>query len=596
MIDNIFGNLLEPGDRLIRAQEKLDGVKHNFGRFPLDPIPNQPIFLLLTTGGCHPYNSARCIFTTDGSDPAAPPARSIELEPVGTQWDELNWGYVRTWRASLPAQPAGTLLRYHLAARRADTGEWAFADNQAGSAGEATDFALWIDDDPVPDWSRQAIVYQVFIDRFYPGDGKPWNKTSGLGDIFGGTLRGVIDKLEYIQSLGFNTLWLSPFFKTSSHHGYNASDYYNVEPRFGTNEDLKELLEKAHARGLRVLLDFVANHWSKDHPTFQEARRDIHSPYHDWYTWKSWPDEYDRYFNVAELPKLNLRPGPARQYLLDVARHWLRQGFDGYRLDFAYGPSHDFWVDFRRACREVKPDCWIFGEVVHTPELQLSYAGIMDGTLDFHLAWAMRETFALERMPLAEFEAFLAAHEAFFPPDYSRPSFLDNHDMSRFLYMARDNKDKLKLAALILYTLSGPPIVYNGTESGVSQERPMQQGKRYVFEEARLPVKWGADADAGLQDYFRRLAGLRRAHPALWQGSRRLVHLDGSEGTYAYLRRDEKDQVLIAVNLSPKAHTLTLEIGLSGRIKDGLSGSIVQSKDGKTFLEIPAYGGAFVSR
>ena len=100
--------------------------------------------------------------------------------------------------------------------------------------------------------------------------------------------------------------------------------------------------------------------------------------------------------------------------MLDVARYWLREGFNGFRLDFAYGPSHDFWLDFRRVCRETKPDCWIFGEVIHSPELLRSYTGIFDGTLDFYLTRALRDTFAQGKMTLAEFEAFLASHEAFF--------------------------------------------------------------------------------------------------------------------------------------------------------------------------------------
>ena len=242
MIDNIFGNLIEPADRLARATDALIGVKHLYQRTPLDPVPDQPVVLLLTTGGHEPYDSARCIFTLDGSDPASSSAQTMALQLVKTDWEDLTWGYTRQWSATIPPQPAGTLLRYHLAAHKAGASEWIFADNQATDIEGATDFALWIDHDPVPEWSRRAIVYQVFLDRFYPGDGKDWRKPAHLGDLFGGTLRGVIDKLEYIQDLGFNTVWLSPFFKTTTHHGYNASDYYTVEPRLGTNADLKELI------------------------------------------------------------------------------------------------------------------------------------------------------------------------------------------------------------------------------------------------------------------------------------------------------------------------------------------------------------------
>ena len=123
-----------------------------------------------------------------------------------------------------------------------------------------------------------------------------------------------------------------------------------------------------------------------------------------------------------------------REYILDVARYWLEEGFDGFRLDYAYGPPFDFWVDFRRACRKVKPACWIFGEVVHSADIQRAFSGVMDGTLDFLLARALREMIAFEHMSLADFESFLSMHETFFPAEFSRPAFLDNHDMSRFLY------------------------------------------------------------------------------------------------------------------------------------------------------------------
>ncbi len=587
MTDNIFGNMIEPDERLRLHRETRTGVRHLYRRLPLDPAPGQPIQLVLTTGGTVPYDSARCAYTTDGRDPAWDSAPLLDLEPAAAEWDSPTWSIVRTWTVSLPPQPAGTLVRYRLAARRADTAQWAEADDRSG-------YALWVDNDPPPAWAKSAVIYQIFPDRFYPGNGRAWKPAKSLLDFYGGTLRGVIDKLDYIQSLGFNAIWLNPFFQTSSHHGYNASDYYTVEPRLGTNADLKELIEKAHARGLRMILDFVANHWSKDHFTFQDAQQNPASPYRDWYFWNHWPDDYECYFKVRELPKINLRHPAARAYMLDVARHWLREGFDGYRLDFAYGPPHDFWVDFRRACREVKPDCWIFGEVVHTAEWLRSYTGIMDGTLDFYLARALRETFALGSMSLAEFEAFLSAHEAYFPPEHIRPSFLDNHDEERFLHLAGNDKARLRLAALVHYTLAGPPIVYAGTETGLSQERPMLQGGRSVFEECRLPMNWES-ADASLQDYYRRLNALRAEHPVLWSGSRRLVHLDAEAGTYAFVRQNDDETTLTAVNLSDSPRVVGIRGAGLRSGADRLNGNEVTFRGETLEIHLPPKSGAFIA-
>jgi glycosidase len=586
-MDSIFGTLLEPEERLKMDLQNKEGVHHLYRRLPLDPVPGKPLQLFLTTGGPIPYDSPRCCYTTDRTDPAWSSSHKVDLEPAVIEWDTPSWGILRTWTVSLPAQPAGTLLRYRLAARRLDTSQWVEADDGRG-------FSLWVDYDPAPAWAQAATIYQIFPDRFYPGDGRPWNQAKSLSDFYGGTMRGVIDKLEYIQSLGFNTLWLNPFFKSTTHHGYNASDYYSVEPRLGSEADLKELIEKAHARGMRLILDFVANHWSKDHFTFQDAQKYASSPYRDWYTWKHWPDDYECYFKVRELPKINLNHPEARRYMLDVARHWLLQGFNGYRLDFAYGPSHDFWVDFRRACLEIKPDCWIFGEVIHAAEFLRSYTGIMDGTLDFFLARALRLTFGAGNMSLGEFEAFLAAHEAYFPPEHIRPSFLDNHDEARFLSVAGEDKSKLRLAALVHYTLAGPPIVYNGTETGVTQAIPADPNNRNFFEECRLPVNWDT-ADTELQDYYRHLNMLRHQYSVLQFGDRRLIHLDSAGGSYAYLRSDPSAKVLVVLNTSKESRGLLLPNPGFKQAADLLNGHPVEIQ--KAFLEVqlPPQSGAFIS-
>jgi glycosidase len=508
------------------------------------------------------------------------------MNQYSTDWDAPAGHFITTWEVIIPPQPAGTMIRYGFSARQAGTGTWIEADN-------GKPFSLLIDNDPPPEWADQALIYQIFPDRFFPGKTRPWISTKSLNDFYGGTIRGIIDKLEYIQSHGFNTIWLNPFFTTTSHHGYNASDYYAVEPRLGTIEDLRELITTAHKLGLRLILDFVANHWSKDHFTFQDAQHNPHSQYRDWYFWKKWPDEYECYFNVRELPKINLDNSSARAYMLEVVRYWLREGFDGYRLDFAYGPSHDFWVDFRRACRETKPDCWIFGEVIHSPELLRSYTGIFDGTLDFYLARALRDTFAQGTMSLSEFEAFLAGHEAYFPGNHIRPSFLDNHDEERFLSLASENKSKLCLAALVQYSLSGPPIVYAGTETGLSQERHSFQNGRNVFEECRLPMNWET-ADQSLQEYYQKLNQIRKIHPVIWTGDRKVVHLDSALGTYAFSRANSRDIIVMAINNSPGYQVIIMENPGLSKPLDILNGNEITLEKNQMKIHLSPNTGAFI--
>lgn len=596
--DRTFGNLMDLDQRLARHRQDLGGVRHLNRVEPPDPQPGRPLCLTVTTSGPVAFAAVQAWYRTEPGAPAA--EHAVALLPEGAAWDSVEWGYVRRWTGALPPQPAGTMVRYRVAGRAAN-GRWIYADSQAETPEAATEFALWVDEGGVPEWAQAAVVYHIFIDRFNPGAGRAWRQPQSLAGFFGGTLRGVIEQLDYIHDLGFNTLWLSPLFASPSHHGYDATDYYTVEPRLGSNADLRELIDEAHARGLRVLLDFVANHWSHLHPTFQSARSDPNSPYRNWYTWNHWPDDYATYFGVKELPQLNLRPGPARDYLLEAARYWLAQGVDGYRLDYAYGPSFDFWADFGRACRTARPDCWLFGEVIHTAPVQLAFAGRLDGTLDFLLCHALRETFAHGTWDLARFDAFLAGHEAFFPPAgaYSRPAFLDNHDMNRFLFIAQEDRACARLAALVLFTLAGPPIVYYGSETGVTQARPIHQNDFGIFEEARLPMKWpgrDADADLDLHAFYRQLVRLRRAHRVLHSGTRRTLHLDNAAGTYAYAREGAAGRVLVALNLGDQPARLRLELpGFDSAARDQLNGHDVALQGDAVEVALGAKSGALVA-
>ncbi len=192
-IDNIFGELIEPEGRLARHLQTRVGVRHLSRVSP--PVPGQPIRLTLTAGGPLPYDAARCWWWAEGAEGAA---QALDLTPAGVEWDVISWGYVRRWEAHLPPQPAGTMLRYRLAARLTASERWVYADSDFEDPAAAAAFALLIDNRPAPAWARQAVVYQVFLDRFAPGAGRGWLDPASLGGFFGGTLRGLIEQLGYI--------------------------------------------------------------------------------------------------------------------------------------------------------------------------------------------------------------------------------------------------------------------------------------------------------------------------------------------------------------------------------------------------------------
>ncbi len=586
MDDFIFGSLNTEDKRLEVARAHRAGITHAQNRTPRDPQPGEAITLELTVGPTHPHDRAWVYWTNDGSDPAGANGHATHgfatpLDEVGAEWDTLLWGYVRRFRGVIPGQPAGTVVRYRVAA-----GE-AWADSGAY-------YGFYVDDDPPPAWARDAIVYQIFADRFYSSasDFPRVEKKPSL--MCNGTLRGVIEKLDYLAALGVNCLWLTPIFPSPTYHGYHATDFFDIEPRLGTKADFKEFLDKAHARGLRVLMDFVPNHWSHEHPTFVEASEDPESPYIPWYTFERWPDLYKTFFGVRELPQINLRHGAARAHVLEAAQYWLDFGVDGYRVDYCIGPSPDFYADFRRVTRAAKPDGWTFGEAIHPPDEQLAFEGGLDGTLDFVLLEAFRDAFAYGRWDAPRFADFLARHEAFFPESFSRPSFLDNHDMNRFLWLAKGDARKLKLAALCQFTLGGAPVIYYGTEVGLSQERDMRQGGWAIHEEARLPMLWGQQQDEELLGFYRELCALRQREPALRRGTRQTVLAEGK--TLAYRRAEAGESLVSVFNLSEQAMEVILNIAERALVFATSAECTARAEAGGVSLSLPPLGGVVLKR
>lgn len=406
--DFIFGTLATDDLRLAALRDRGRFVRHDSRSVPIDPAPGKSVELLVDVG---PEVAASAVFvwyTTDGSSPTTTFFSSVFFKGY-VVWDTLLWASRQRWTGRLPPSPPGTLVRYHIAAQT-PAGElvWADPDPWTGVPGR---FAYHVDHDRVPDWARDAVIYHLFVDRFAPSTGQSWNDAQGLDGFWGGTLRGVIERLPYFSDLSVDCLWLSPIFPSPSHHGYDATDYHAIEPRLGSEADLRELVDAAHVRGIRVLLDFVANHLSSNHPIFRRAADHRDAPERRWFSFDR-AGGYRSFFGVDAMPRIDCDHEPAGAYLIDSAIHWLSLGVDGFRLDYANGPSHAFWSRFRAAVRAAKPDALLIGEVVETAELQRSYAGRLDGTLDFLLLQQMRAFFAFATLDALAFASFLDRHFA----------------------------------------------------------------------------------------------------------------------------------------------------------------------------------------
>ena len=567
--DNIFGRSEILANRAEFARQRVKGVHHWGAKRPFRPRPGDRVLLRATSSSDLAVDKLRVATSADNWK-----TQDVYDFTAGDLiWDGLLWGWVREWNLLLPQQETGATLRYKIWAELPtpvnEEPQLLFADNQASFFEEAEEFAIYYGKDEAPAWARSARVYQIFVDRFNPGEGRSWMQTEHLDRPMGGTLRGITEKVEYIADMGFNCLWLTPIFASPSHHGYDTSDYFEVEPRFGTKDDLKILLEHAHKLGVHVLLDFVANHSSDQHSAMQAALAKPETPESAWFTWKRWPN-YEAFFNVKSMPKLNLRFGsPARAHLLEAAKYWLEFGADGYRCDYANGPNLDFWVDFRRVCRETKPEAWLFGEVILPADEQRAFSGGLDGTLDFLACQAIRETIARKAWPVSKLAGVILQAGEYFTPEFSRPAFIDSHDMNRFYFTTQENPALLKIALTLLYLLPQPPIVYFGTETLLSQANSIHAKGAIGFDEARLPVNWSKPAV--FAPLLKSLAELREAYPQLLEGNWACEQVDDKQGVLVLKRKMSTEQEwLFAVNLGDSPYQIELDtssrlIGLPGK-------------------------------
>ncbi len=567
MQDFIFGHLEADAGLLESERRRLSGLRHGHAISPLRPRAGQPVRISVQVGPGIVLDAITAYVTLDGTEPRGQRGQAINgiaipLQPSETTWIPVHWDYGEIWQAEIPAQPLGTQVRYRIEGwRQREPGFsiWSSEANMDGTPALPAVYGYSVDDYTTPAWAHEAVIYQIVVDRFAPAP-PHYLRPSRLSLYSGGTLQGIRQKLGYIQDLGVNAVWLTPIFASPTYHGYDTSDYFEINPHFGSKEGLRKLVNDAHARGIRIILDFVANHTSVQFAPFREALRDASSPYRHWYSFSdAYKHGYRCFFDVASMPQLNLDHPAARAYVLDAAQYWLREfNIDGYRLDYAAGPSHDFWTAFRLACKEVNPDCWLVGEVTLGSADLRSYVGRLDGCLDFGFTRQMR--LLLSKPAPADIESFassLIRSHHFFPPDFTRPSFVENHDMNRLLAVLHGDRESLKLAIGLLLALGSTPILYYGTEVGLSQ--PRLKGPHR--EESRHPMLWGDQQDAELLAYFRRLIRWRRQHPAAAYGDLQTLRLHNKAGVWLVQRRYADDTVLVLINVGADSRTVTLPPG-----------------------------------
>jgi glycosidase len=454
-------------------------------------------------------------------------------------------------------------------------------------------------------WWNDTVFYEIFVRSFYDSDG------DGIGDF-----NGITAKLDYLNDgnpettsdLGVTGIWLMPIHPSPSYHGYDVTDYLAVNPEYGTLDDFKNMVNEAHRRGIRVIIDLVLNHTSREHPWFV-ASRDPASEYRDYYIWvdenpgyngpwgqKVWIAHSTGYYYALfwdGMPDLNYNNPEVTQQMYDIVSFWLTEtGIDGFRLDAARhlieegalqentASTHAWYEQFRTMYKTVNPQAVTVGEV--WDDLNAIKAYVEGDELDLAFQFSLAEAFVASAN---EGNAGTALGELrltykLLPPLQYAP-FLTNHDMNRVMSQLGGDVNKAKVAASMLLTAPGVPFLYYGEEVGLMGMKP--------DEDIRRPMQWSAEKNAGfsttfpwrspgkgwevnnvaletddptsLLSHYRTLIHIRNDHAALRVGQTWTLRAD-TPALYPILRASAEESVLVVVNLSDKpisGYTLSLE-------------------------------------
>lgn len=434
-------------------------------------------------------------------------------------------------------------------------------------------------------WWQDAIFYEIFVRSFNDSDG------DGIGDF-----NGITQKLDYLTSLGINAIWLMPINPATSYHGYDVTNYYAVNPEFGSMEDFQTLLAEAEKRGIRIILDLVLNHTSSEHPWFVDANSNPESPYRGWYLWADSYPGYNGPFGTAwhgsksggyyygvfwsGMPDLNYTNPEVTAEMHEVTRYWLQDiGVHGFRIDAARHLIEDgkkasdtpatlqWFADYYQFYKGVDPNAYTVSEIYGAGALiAKNYMGRADHIFNFELASGIVSSVNGEsNSSITSAIKFMLKDK----PDGDFATFLTNHDQDRVMSVFSGNVDKAKVAAAMLLTAPGTPYLYYGEEIGLQGRKPDP--------DIRLPMQWSAAPNAGfttapqawrapfdnfdtvnvaaqeadpqsLLNHYRTLINLRKAHPALSAGSIALLE-SGNRHIYAILRSAGNEHILVLVNL-----------------------------------------------
>lgn len=419
-----------------------------------------------------------------------------------------------------------------------------------------------------PDWVADAVFYQIFPERFANGDpaldpdgAEPWGGTPTRDNFFGGDLKGITERLDHIQAVGANAIYLTPIFEADTNHRYDAKDYFRIDHRLGDLDAFRTFLSAAHERGIRVVLDAVLNHCGDGHWAFRDVvEKERDSEYVNWYYVESFPvtphpvPNYRTCSGCHYLPKWNAHNPEVRDHHYQVARYWIEQGIDGWRLDVPYFINDNFWRGFRDVVKGIHPDLYIVAEEWRAPE-QWLHGDLADGTMNYTLRDLVLGFTADGTTTAADYAASMNDLRDRIP-QAARPAMLNllgSHDTERVLTRHGEDLAAAKLAYALLLTAEGAPMLYYGDEVGMVGE---------TDPDCRGTMPWDQrEWNAELLLWVQQLTAARHRLPALRRGSQ---HVTASgDDVVLVLRHSAGGSALVAVNRGGADHPLPQSV-LSG--------------------------------
>ena len=450
-----------------------------------------------------------------------------------------------------------------------------------------------------PAWVHDAIFYHIFPERFANGDpgndppgSMPWGSTPTVDNFMGGDLQGVMDRIDYLVDLGVTAIYFNPIFKARSNHKFDHGDYMRVDPHFGTNDLMKQLVRKAHSNGIRVILDISQNHSGREFFAFEDVvKHGEASRYRDWYHFEGFPvsgpeePNYECWWGFGSLPEFNNDHPEVREYFWSVTRYWMEEvGIDGWRLDVANEISHEYWREWRKLVKGINAEAYIVGEIWGDGSPWLK-GDNFDAVMNYVWRDLVAQYFAERSIGTEQFahsiDELLNRH----PPSVNKAMFnlLGSHDTARFLTVAGGHRERMKLAIFFQMTYVGAPVLYYGDEIGMQGEK--DPGCRGAF-------PWDERAwDMDMRSWVRRLAKLRHATPALRSNEYESVIADDKRtGVYGYRRGSGQQSLIALVNNSEEHQRLTLSVpewrDVRGGIVDLITNEPVEMEGGELFTKV----------